>query len=793
MWERWIEEVLSLTSALHQGGAMSKRISLERSITSSVLSVGLLLGMVGSAYVYWYAKESLRYTLGTTFQELARQSADHIGLSLTREVEWIEGLSALSAIQSATRIGGRLPFNDSDLRRFQEHEGRYFTSMMLVDRNGHVVGGMTSGLTESHYRDQLWWSVVFDQGRAWAGTLSRDDTGRWHWEIAVPVRETTGSVIGALKVIIGKEDLLASILHSRIGDTGHVMLLDRMGTVLACAALDPALHIPVPLLELEDDPVGKGRAAPFSAVWKEVKVDTHRGQNGIIGVAPVRLRSDIAHEHQWVVLVQQAPDEMYAPLVTLMGRLALLGLAAVGCIALLRWRLARQIAAPINRLVERVRAWGQRESAPGRVEPVGIEEIDTLASSFEDLATRLASASRESQQYVCELEVANREIAQSEEHYRMLWNHSLHPRLLVDRQGIIQDLNRRGEIKFWKAAAKVVGMPLLSLFSEQDRLPLQGLLREVFTTGKERTAGELEIPAPTGDVFIMEVDLVPIEEHSVVAVVMVQLTDLTEKKQLQEQLLKSERLASLSQFASMFAHDIRNPLAGVKKTLELMAQRTELQVDPVRGWCEDLQYTIELLQGMINDMLDVFQEHYSGLPLITSAMSLNEVLREVARLFRLEADAREITLRLCLPDEEVTIAADRRRIERVLINLVHNALKYSPPRGVVTASGWVPSDGETPPRSLSDRGGSEMVCVSIEDDGPGIDPVELPHIFEMFFRHRNRGDGRVGRGLGLHFCRLVVDAHHGSIHAANRPDGGARFTVKLPVRDIHYADHVAHC
>lgn len=775
---------------------MSKRISLERSITLPVLSIGLLLGMAGLAYAYWYAKESLRHTVGTTFQELARQSADHVGLSLTREVEWVEGLSALPAIRSATQLGGRVPFNDPDLRRLREEQRRYFTSMVLVDRDGHIVGGMTSGLTESHYRHQPWWPVVFDQRRAWAGALNRGDGGRWHWEVVVPVREATGAVIGALKVIIGKEDLLASILRSRIGETGHVMLLDRAGTVLACALLDPAGHSR--FLELGGESGLIEGSGPFSAVWKEVKADTHQGRNGIIGVAPVHLRSDIVHQHQWAVLVQQAPDEMYAPLVTLTERLALFGLAALGFVALLRWRLARRIAAPINSLVQRVRAWGQKETAhtAGTVDPVGIEEIDTLAASFEDLAARLASASEETHRYVRELEAANREIAQSAEHYRMLWNHSLHLRMLVDQGGVIRDLNRRGEIKLWKAAADVVGTPVLSLFNEQDRPLLQTLLREVFTTGKERTAGELKVPAPAGDCFIMEVDLVPIEKNGDVEAVMMQLTDLTEKKELQEQLLRSERLASLSQFASMFAHDIRNPLAGVKKTLELMAQREELQVDPVRRWCEDLHFTIEQLQGMINDMLDVYQENYSGLPLITSSVCLNELIHEVLHLFRLEAEAREMTFDLRLPDSNLVLQADRRRIDRVLINLVHNALKYSPPGGVITVSAW----GESCERQVVATGDSsqmerngDRVFVAIEDEGPGIASDELPHIFEMFFRPHDRQDWRIGRGLGLHFCRLVVEGHHGSLHAANRSIGGARFLVVLPVGKASHVHHVAHC
>jgi signal transduction histidine kinase len=74
-----------------------------------------------------------------------------------------------------------------------------------------------------------------------------------------------------------------------------------------------------------------------------------------------------------------------------------------------------------------------------------------------------------------------------------------------------------------------------------------------------------------------------------------------------------------------------------------------------------------------------------------------------------------------------------------------------------------------------------MACISVEDEGPGIESNDLPHIFDMFFRKKDGLDYRIGRGLGLHYCRLVVEAHHGVIRAGNRPNGGARFTVELPV------------
>lgn len=772
---------------------MSKPISLERSITLPVLSVGLLLGAIGLPYAYWSAKDSLRRTVGVTFQELARQSAENVGLLLAKEIEWVEQLSTLPMIRAAARESAHVSFDSPELRKVREEQQRYFTSMMIVGREAQAVGSVASEATKAHYRQQPWWPVVFQDGRAWGGALNRNEQGRWYWEVAVPIREDDGRVTGALKVVIGRENFLDSVLRGRIGQTGHVMLVDEGGTVVACPLRAPRLHARLP--NPASQPVS-GEIPLFAGPgWREVTIDTHQDREGIIGLAPVRLRSDMVLQGQWGVVVQQDPGEMYAPLISLTERLALFGVAAVGLIALLRWRLARRIARPIRALIQRMRRLNiPAEPLPAvRNESAGIEEIDALSATFEDLALRLERAACDSRQYVRELEQANEALARSEEHYRMLWNHSLHLRLLIDAEGVIRDLNRRGEIKLWRPAADVLGTSVFLLFRDEDRPTLRALLRDVFATGKEQAMAELQVPSPTGDLFTMEVDLVPLEKKGRVDTVMVQLTDWTEKKQLQEQLLQSERLASLSQFASMFAHDIRNPLAGVKKTLELMAERTELQAEPVRGWCEDLRFTVELLQGMINDMLDIYQEHYSGLPLITSSCSVGEVVREVVRLFRIEAEAREIAFNLRLPEYDVHIQADRRRFERVLINLVHNAIKFAPPRGTITIS--VGRNDSVGPALTSAGYGADRsrVSISVEDDGPGLDPLELPHIFDMFFRPKDGRDGRIGRGLGLYFCRLVVEAHHGRIRAANRPQGGAELTVELPICEERYVGDVAHC
>ncbi len=768
---------------------MRKRVSLQRLITLSVLSIGLVTGMFGLAYAYWQAKQSLRETIGLTFRELARQSADKVALILEKEIEWVERLSALPEVREAVREGTRLTFDRPALQRLRETQLKYFRSVILLDRHGRAVGGVTSKPTRIHYNVQPWWPVIFEQRRSWAGELRLDETGHGYWEVAVPILDEAGPVIGALKVVIEKDQLFASVLRSRIGETGHVMVVGEKGEVLACPVLAPALHgkTAIPLGAHDQ----AGHPLVPSAIWTEVENDTHGGRGVIVGVSPVLLSADIVQDEPWYILVRQDPGETYTPLLVLIKKLAAFGMLAVAVVVLLRWRLARRIVQPVKALVERVRLLGQtncaQPSPAGR--PSGIEEIDALAASFDELAERLERASREREQYVEQLERTNRELATSEQHYRMLWNHAADTKLLVDVEGTIRDVNRRGEIKLWKPAARLIGTKLEDLFHEEDHARLRALLKEVCEHKKDIPAGELRVLSPTDETFIMDVDLVPVENAGSLVAVMLQLSDLTEKKRLEEQLVRSERLASLSQFASMFAHDIRNPLVGIKKTLELCAQGSEFQSEPQRQWWEDMRFTTDLLLGMINDMLDVYQESYSGLPLLTSTVSVKALVDEVTHLFRTEATAKRVSFLPELPEEEVSVTADGRRLLRVLINLVHNALKFSPAGGVITIT--VREEAESFLRTGLRGASPAAVVIQVADEGPGIAPRDLPHLFEMFFRKKDDQDIRIGRGLGLHFCRLVIEAHHGRIWAENRPTGGALFSIGLPVQQGVYAGQSA--
>lgn len=242
-----------------------------------------------------------------------------------------------------------------------------------------------------------------------------------------------------------------------------------------------------------------------------------------------------------------------------------------------------------------------------------------------------------------------------------------------------------------------------------------------------------------------------------------------------QRLLNSERLAALSQFSSTFAHDLRNPIIAVKKTLEMLKDSYPIsQDDYIKGIYCDLISTCGLLLGLVNDVLDVHQVSYRDLPLLYSSFSLKQALEEVIRLLHIEAEDKKVHVDMIEDSEgDVQMEGDRRRMQRVFINLLGNALRYSPAMSTIRISfktSSAPVSSET----------THLLQFKIEDEGPGIDPDDLSKIFDLFYNSDKSGI-KPGTGLGLYFCKVVVEAHAGRIWAGNRTNGGAAFFIEMPL------------
>lgn len=243
--------------------------------------------------------------------------------------------------------------------------------------------------------------------------------------------------------------------------------------------------------------------------------------------------------------------------------------------------------------------------------------------------------------------------------------------------------------------------------------------------------------------------------------------------EMQRRLATAERLATLTRVATSIAHDLRTPLVGIERGLQGLQYASDSRLNPdAQRLLGDLHAGARLAVGIVQDILDLYRQAYGELPLAYSRFVLGDVVREAADLMRSEVMDRRLSVSVEAPPVEIW--ADQRRLLRVMVNLLDNAVKNSPAGGGI----WITV-------SVQGEASDRRAVVVVEDEGGGLDPAALETLFEP-----NRPAStptRGGTGLGLYLCNIIIGAHKGAITAQNRPAGGARFAFDIPA-EVHCVD-----
>ncbi|MEW6522686.1 MAG: ATP-binding protein [Bacillota bacterium] len=211
-------------------------------------------------------------------------------------------------------------------------------------------------------------------------------------------------------------------------------------------------------------------------------------------------------------------------------------------------------------------------------------------------------------------------------------------------------------------------------------------------------------------------------------------------------------------------HELRTPLSVLRGNLESLQDGV---IEATPQVVSSLADEALRMSRLVNDLQDLSLAEAGHLPLDLAPVSPAELVESSVSPFRIEASLRGVELVTCLPPDLPAVRADGERSRQVLINILTNALRYTPAGGTITVSAF---------------GQDGRVAISVTDAGPGISPDELPYVFDRFYRGdraRSRAEG--GTGLGLAIARGYVEAQGGSIWAENAPAGGARFTFTLPI------------
>jgi CheY-like chemotaxis protein/nitrogen-specific signal transduction histidine kinase len=248
--------------------------------------------------------------------------------------------------------------------------------------------------------------------------------------------------------------------------------------------------------------------------------------------------------------------------------------------------------------------------------------------------------------------------------------------------------------------------------------------------------------------------------------------DLSEKKRIEN---LEEQGRHLTEFLAMLAHELRNPLAPIRNALGIMAISRELPNQV--AWSRDvIERQTTHLTRLVDDLLDVSRITRGKFSMHTDTMDLNMAVERAVEAARPLIDARKHHLEVEFAPEPVTISGDMTRLVQVIVNILNNAAKYTPDGGRITLG--VKMEGQD-------------AVLRVKDNGLGIPPQMLEHVFDLFAQgERTLARTEGGLGIGLTLARRIVALHGGSITAASEGAGkGSTFTVRLP-RLADYARHL---
>jgi two-component system, NtrC family, sensor histidine kinase HydH len=218
---------------------------------------------------------------------------------------------------------------------------------------------------------------------------------------------------------------------------------------------------------------------------------------------------------------------------------------------------------------------------------------------------------------------------------------------------------------------------------------------------------------------------------------------------------RRESLAQLGEMGAMLAHEIRNPLAGIKGYAQVIERKP--QDNRNGGFAQRIVTEVIRLESLVNDLLMYSR---SDTP-VRSPIRVDELLTHSIAFIRSEAEQLKVTIKLVCPDG-LTIYGNRDRLGQLLLNLGKNALQAMPHGGLLEIKARI--------------NGEDALVLTVTDSGQGIARDDLPRIFEPFFTTRARGTG-----LGLALCRKIVEEHQGSINVESTEGRGTSIEINLPV------------
>lgn len=416
-------------------------------------------------------------------------------------------------------------------------------------------------------------------------------------------------------------------------------------------------------------------------------------------------------------------------------------LTAAAAISLPALLLVVLLARTISRPVTELRAVTQRIGTGdlmARATARGRDELGELGREVNRMAERLA-------------DLVQRRTSERNEMAAVLAH--MHDGIVItDSAGEITSLNPAAARLLGVSPERAQGRSLIEVARDHD---LHAALRACLA--QPGPSAHVEVRLGAAQVVATCTAVPPAAGQRVTGLVVLQ--DVTELRRLER---------ARRDFIANISHELRTPLAAIKLLVETL--ETALTDDPAAAprFLQQMAVELDGMTQLVRELLELARIESGLVALQFAAVPVAPLLAGAADRLRALAERKQITLHVDPPDEALPpVRADAGRIEQVLLNLVHNAIKFTPPGGRVTLRAALHPAG---------------VALCVEDSGMGIEPEDLPRVFERFYKgdKARAARGESGTGLGLAIAKHLVQTHGGRIWVTSPPGQGATFCCTLP-------------
>jgi two-component system phosphate regulon sensor histidine kinase PhoR len=529
--------------------------------------------------------------------------------------------------------------------------------------------------------------------------------------------------ISASPEILDEPDQTNSLARRSAGLLGaRVTVLSRTGVVLGESNEDPAQmenHLDRPEIQ-QALTQGQGTSTRYSDTigyqmrYSAVPIILDGQLLGFVRVALplVQIQSDVAHLQRTITAV------------TLLAAVLTILIAVV---------IAGRTTRPLQELAEAARRLSGGELNT-RLIPAAPDEVGQLTQAFnhmaEELKTRIEELEAERSKTAAVLQEMTDGV------------------LIVDRNGLVQMINPAAEKMFAVKQENALGRTVAEVFRDHQIVDLwQGAVE----TGAAQAA-TLEIGSKR---LYLHGSAAPFGQALPGSILFV-FQNLTRVRQLE----KVRR-----DFISNISHELRTPLASLKALAETLQEGALDDPPAARKFLLRMETEVDALSQMVSELLELSRIESGRVPIKLIPTHPEQILTSVIERMHLQAERAGVKVQLDCPIDLPMILSDPVRLEQVVVNLFHNAIKFTPDGGTVTLK-------------AEQQNGS--VLFSVSDTGSGIPAPDLLRIFERFYKvDRARSGG--GTGLGLAIARHIIEAHGGKIWAESREGVGSTFSFSIPI------------